>query len=209
MTTHRVRQGECFVNIAAQHGFTDWEVVYRHGENATEHPDPHVLEPGTTVEIPDHEWFDGATSRTHRFKVKRVPTLLQIRLEDEKRNPWQGKRYELTVGGRKFEGTTPKNGLVEHEVDAHECSGRLRLWIDDEDDPVVMQVKIGHLDPKEMATGVQARLNNLDYDCGEVDGDVAMKTKLALEQFQLDHGLPVSGEPDPTTCEKLAALSRA
>lgn len=209
MKTHRVQEGDCFASIATQHGFTDWEVVYRHGENAARHPDPHVLEPGTTVEIPDHEWFDAATSRSHRFKVKRPPTLLQIRLEDEKRNPWRGKRYELTVGGRKFEGTTPGSGLVEHEVDAHEQSGRLRLWIDEEDDPIVMQVRIGHLDPKEMATGVQARLNNLEYECGAVDGDVATRTKLALERFQLHHGLPVTGEPDPATRDKLAALSRA
>ncbi len=40
---------------------------------------------------------------------------------------------------------------------------------------------------------VQEALNELGYDCGEVDGKFGKKTKAALKKFQEDNGLKVDG----------------
>ena len=40
---------------------------------------------------------------------------------------------------------------------------------------------------------VQEKLNELGYNCGEVDGKVGKKTKKALKDFQRDNGLTVDG----------------
>lgn len=49
----------------------------------------------------------------------------------------------------------------------------------------------------------QARLKDLGYDPGNVDGVDGAKTRAAVERFQRDSGLPVSGTLDPETREKL------
>jgi peptidoglycan hydrolase-like protein with peptidoglycan-binding domain len=70
------------------------------------------------------------------------------------------------------------------------------------------QLQIGHLDPvddssesKPLITGIQARLNNLGYHCGPVDGIMGPKTKMALQRFQskaMQRKDP-DGEPDDDT----------
>ena len=46
---------------------------------------------------------------------------------------------------------------------------------------------------KETVKAVQSALNDLGYDCGEVDGIVGNKTKVALKKYQADKGLIVDG----------------
>lgn len=49
----------------------------------------------------------------------------------------------------------------------------------------------------------QAKLKELGYDPGAVDGVWGSKTKTAIEQFQTHAGLTVNGQLDPQTKEKL------
>ena len=49
----------------------------------------------------------------------------------------------------------------------------------------------------------QARLKELGYDPGTLDGAWGAKTRSAVERFQRDSGLPVTGELDSQTTEKL------
>jgi hypothetical protein len=205
---YRVRQGDCFHSVAAAFGFSDWQEVYDHASNKDVHPDPDVLEPGTDIEIPEHPWFDAATSQSHRFTMKRGTVHFRLILEDEEGNAWSGKSYELEIGATILTGTTAGDGLIEHDLDARANRAELRVQIFDGQPPMVMTVRLGTLDPKELDTGVQARLNALDYECGSVDGDLNLRTRLALERFQLRHDLEVTGEPDDATRAKLEELTR-
>lgn len=75
-----------------------------------------------------------------------------------------------------------------------------------------LELDIGGLDPSHdddsggaVATGVQARLRNLGFDCGDVDGDLGPDTTAALKRFQskvMKQDSP-SGEADANTCGKL------
>jgi len=47
---------------------------------------------------------------------------------------------------------------------------------------------------KEIIKEVQKALNDLGYDCGDVDGILGKKTKDALKKFQEDNGLKVDGK---------------
>jgi N-acetylmuramoyl-L-alanine amidase len=62
---------------------------------------------------------------------------------------------------------------------------------------------IGALDPLQELSGIQARLNNLGFNCGASDGLAGPATTRALRQFQQKHNLQVSGEPDEATRDKL------
>ena len=50
---------------------------------------------------------------------------------------------------------------------------------------------------------LQKRLNELGYSVGKADGDFGNKTKAAIEQFQGDNGLDVTGIADEKTLELL------
>lgn len=50
---------------------------------------------------------------------------------------------------------------------------------------------------------VQARLANLGYYRGPVDGSFGPRTAEALQTYQFDYGLPVTGRLDPRTIKSL------
>ena len=54
---------------------------------------------------------------------------------------------------------------------------------------------------------LQNRLNELGYSVGKADGDFGNKTKTAIEQFQKDNGLEVTGIADARTQELLFSNS--
>jgi hypothetical protein len=47
-----------------------------------------------------------------------------------------------------------------------------------------------------MAARVQSRLARNGYDPGPIDGAIGPQTRSAIEAFQADHGLPVTGRID-------------
>lgn len=65
--------------------------------------------------------------------------------------------------------------------------------------PFTWSLAIGHLDPVEEVSGIQARLRNLGYGPGAVDGNEGPATRAAIERFQEARGLTVSGRADEAT----------
>jgi peptidoglycan hydrolase-like protein with peptidoglycan-binding domain len=66
-------------------------------------------------------------------------------------------------------------------------------------------------DPKQeqvrSVASVQRALNRLGYGPVKADGIFGSGTKLALERFERDRKLPVSGEMSPRILKELAAAS--
>jgi len=50
---------------------------------------------------------------------------------------------------------------------------------------------------------VQRALNDLGYSAGPVDGVMGIRTRSAIRAYQIDNGLPVSGEPSRSLHEHL------
>jgi peptidoglycan hydrolase-like protein with peptidoglycan-binding domain len=80
------------------------------------------------------------------------------------------------------------------------CKG-LEHW--PPDDGVQIPIKIGDLDPEKKVSGQQARLKNLGYFRGDVDGQDSDDFESAVEEFQCDHSLKVDGICGPKTQAKL------
>jgi hypothetical protein len=65
---------------------------------------------------------------------------------------------------------------------------------------------VGELDPVGEVTGVQARLANLGYYDGPIDGDAGQVTSAAIAQFRREHGLPLGDQVDDDLREALEGL---
>ena len=212
-TTHIVRQGECLSSIARSYGFSNWRTIYDHPQNAgfkQKRPNPNLIYPGDEIFIPDKDpkLESRGTDKKHKFQVKAQKTLLRIVIADEDGQPYSRHRYRLSIGEDVYEGATGEDGLIEMEIPVHAEEGELTVW--GTEGPPTLEctwtLKIGHLDPIEELTGVQARLNNLGFDCGSVDGIIGPRTRTAVRAFQEKHRLAVDGIPGPQTQAKLLAV---
>jgi len=207
---HKVQQGECLSSIATQYQVSDYRLIYDHPENAEfkrRRPDPNIIYPGDVLFIPDKELKEVSrpTDNKHKFKLNKQLVLLRIVVKDDQDHPYANKRYQLTVEGAQFEGTTNGQGLLEQKIPADATDGELKVWTGQNDriDFHGWRLSLGHLDPVETVTGVQARLNNLGFYSGAVDGIVGPMTSEALRDFQGKERLQQTGQIDTATRNRL------
>jgi N-acetylmuramoyl-L-alanine amidase len=213
-TVHTVEQGECLASIAARFGWSDWRPIYQHPQNASFRqlrPNPNVIFPGDQLYVPDPDLKNetGATEKQHNYQLVAEPTLLRLVLEDEDGQPFAYQKYELQVGDQLYNGSTDGTGLLEQPILPTDSTGRLVIWKQQAGMPpkgITWMLEIGALDPVEEITGVQARLNNLGYNSGPVDGIQGPITTAAVKDFQGEHELKVDGIVGPKTRGKLKSV---
>jgi N-acetylmuramoyl-L-alanine amidase len=210
MPEHIVRQGDCLVSIAKKYGISDWGTIYNHRQNSgfrKKRPNPNVIYPGDRLFVPEKEqkWEEGNTNRRHRFRAKGTKGVLRIILRDTDEQPYANKRFSLQVNELTFEGRTNGEGLLEQTVPSDRKEGQLYVWLSDNpgSEPMTWSVRIGHLDPKEYNTGIKGRLANLGYLANDPGNKMNQATKESIRAFQADQGLPVTGEIDEATRNKL------
>jgi len=213
MPMYTVQQGDCLSSIAKDFGFADWHTIYNHPQNADfrrRRPNPNLIFPGDQLFVPDPEPKEESrsTGAEHVFALDGETTKVRIRVENEEFQPFSGKKYKLEIGDDVVEATVPGDGIIERDIPPDAKKGTLTVWlVDDTSKPGFMwNLKIGHLDPVEENTGVQARLKNLGFDCGAIDGVVGPKTKAALKGFQARASLPDTGNLDGATRDKLRQM---
>jgi len=209
MPIHVVQQGECLSSIAHRYGFADPAVIYGHADNAElrrRRPDPHTLFPGDHVFVPERaeKEVDCSTGKVSSFKVKLPTVKLHVVLVGADGQPMKGLAYKLIVGDRTIEGTTTDEGAVEQDVPADATVGQLFLKMrEDDEEGFPLTLDIGHLDPIEELSGVQARLENLGFHCGG-ETTLGARTRAAIAGFQKKAGLEPTGELTDETRQKLA-----
>jgi hypothetical protein len=210
MPYHTVVPGDCLSSIAAQYGFADYRTIYDDGANADlrrARPDPNVLLPGDRVFIPERDETpqDCSTDAHHRFVVRRKTTRLRLVVKDRD-GPWANRPFKLGIDGEPFiEGSTDGSGLIDRPIPADATEADLEVQRTAQADSGFLRwhLQLGFLDPHDRVSGAQARLNNLGYFCGKVDGIVGPRTERALRQFQKDQGLTVDGRLGPATAARL------
>lgn len=206
---YTVDQGDHLSKIAKDNGFTDYMIIWDHPNNADlkkQRQNPNVLLPGDQVFIPDMEQKQesGSTDKRHTFTVDKKTLKLRLVLEDMYEKPIAGAQCALLIDGQVFQLTTDGNGKLEQEIPLDAKEGVLTIRGDQT--PFanqVLPIKIGHLDPVDEVSGQVARLNNLGYSAGPVDGSDEDAFESAVEEFQCDHGLKVDGDCGPKTQSKL------
>jgi N-acetylmuramoyl-L-alanine amidase len=136
--------------------------------------------------------------------LKSPETQLRVVVRDVDGRPFAGKKYNIVVDGVSHEGILKDDGRLELPIQPDASEGKLTVFVEEESRTALSWVlNLGHLDPVDSLSGVQARLNNLGYDSGPVDGIDGPRTRAAVSAFQKDHGLEVDGIPGPKTQEAL------
>jgi len=209
---YTVKQGDCLSSIAKRHGFARWRTIYDHPKNEAfrkKRPNPNVIQPGDHLHIPDKELKEVEVPATnhHKFRLKKSPCRVRLHLRDDEGQALAKKTFEIVVAGKARRGTTDDDGLVDERVPSGEHAALLRLWMGAADEEIAPDIEwsldIGHLDPVEEVSGVQARLDNLGFPCGGVDGKLGPRTAAALRSFQHAAGLKVTGKDDDATRDAL------
>jgi hypothetical protein len=206
---YTVEQGDHLSKIAKDNGFTDYSVIWDHPNNADLkklRQNPNILLPGDQVFIPDREekQESGPTDKKHTFTVDKKTLKLRLLLEDFYEKPIAGAQCALLIDGQVYQLTTDGNGKLEQEIPLDAKEGTLTIRGDQT--PFaneVIPIRIGHLDPLDELSGQIARLNNLGYFAGKLDGSDTDAFESAVEEFQCDHGLKVDGDCGPKTQDKL------
>ena len=210
--THTVEQGEYLASIARDYGFSDWHTIYDHPQNADlkkKRPNPNILFPGDEIFIPGKllKQESCPTEKQYKFQVRIPKAWLKIVLKDADRKPIKNQPYTLDVAWLTLTGNTGDLGLVQQKIPIGVETGSLKL----DKMNLTWNLKIGHLDPIEeldknaIISGMQARLNNLGFLCGTIDGILGPRTRGAIRKFQLDvmKRKTSSGEPDHDTQQVL------
>jgi N-acetylmuramoyl-L-alanine amidase len=205
MKNVRARQGDSIPSLAYENGHF-WETVWKDGANSElrqQRPSPNQLAPGDEVAIPDlrPKKESGATEQKHRFVRRGVPSMLRLQLKTLG-EPRANEKYLLEIDGELIEGTTDGDGKIEHAISPDSEGGRLILNEGAEEVPV----KIGHLDPVDVATGTAQRLANLGFPVSATTHTAGKAIEAAIESFQAANDLEVTGEADEATKDKLEEL---
>lgn len=204
---HVVKQGDCLSSIARQYGFASWKAIYDHDQNASfrkKRPNPNVIYVGDELFIPDRTAKEVSISpgKPQKVVVGSGATHLRVRVLGTDGKPLAGKGYVLIAREDQLDGTTDSDGIVDHEIAADLDAARISLVIEGVGE-VALDLTVGELDPVEEVSGAQARLNNLGFDCGKVDGILGPRTEDAIRRFQADAKLEETGVMNDATRNEL------
>jgi len=207
--TYTVKQGDHLFGIAEDNGFHDYHILLDHPQNAglkKLRQNPNILFPGDQVFIPDPQLGEESrpTDKKHSFQVNNQKLLLRLVLEDLYEKPIAGAPCDLVVEGNMQKLTTSGRGLIELPIPSD--AKNAVLIVNSDQTPfqkVEIAVKVGHLDPVDALSGQKARLNNLGYFAGDVDGQADDDFESAVEEFQCDQNVTVDGKCGPITQAKL------
>ncbi len=210
MKQYTIQQGDTLLKIAKQFGMSSSKALYMHSSNAEFRqlrPDPNLIFPGDQITIPDDKpsVFSGLPDRRHVFVYSESGApekeLLRLALKDSDGRSVSGIRATLMMSDQSLGPIESEEGVLEFDLtDIRERQGELQVLTEESTEPShLFQLQFAHLDPIDTISGIQARCNNLGFDCGTVDGHFGEKTRRGVRAFQVAQGLTDDGEPGPKT----------
>ena len=202
---HTVRHGEHLAAIAHRYGFRTINAIWDHPANAdlrARRRTPNILAPGDVLVVPERAVgeSDRPTDARHRFTAKLQPLLLRIRLRDLREQPIL-RTLEADTGGGRFE-VRPDGEVYAFGIQATDTAVALRAR---EAPKLKVRTVVGALDPVDTPTGQRDRLYNLGYPCGFGHEPDPERMAWAVQEFQCDRKLAVTGVVDDATRARLEA----
>lgn len=202
MAVYEVKQGDHLSSIARKFGFRDIHTIWNDPENAdlkNLRVNPNVLFPGDQIIIPDKQakTESRGTGSSHKFTAPSLKLELRIVAHDINDNAIGNEDCTLQVESQIFKTQSDGDGLIDQKIPVDAINGLLQIVSMD------IPVKIGYLDPADTPPGSRERLTNLGYYWGPQDDSDPMALRSAIEEFQCDQKMPVTGKMDTATQNRL------
>src|SRR5579859_8053227 len=197
-TGYTVAPGDHISGIAQRFGFDDYKTVWNDPGNADlqqRRTDPHVLQPGDSLAIPEVKKQPAANKPTgakHPFQINRSPLKVRLKLLDLKVSPVPS--APVTVATESL--TTDGDGLVEATIDKSATAAPF-----DSPHAPETHLTLGDLNPSDDTSdaGYRARLYNLGFLWDPTASEDDDEMLIALEDFQAQYSLTLSRELDDAT----------
>ncbi len=220
MAMRKVGENESTSSLAKKAGFY-WKTIRDHGQNAAlyqKRKDPNVLSAADDIFIPElvKKTVSKGTEAEHKFVRKGEPTKIKMQLL-ELGEPRKNAEYIFECGDKLVKGTTDGEGILEQFVPGDAKAAKLYF----KDGAEVHGLRIGSLDPHDLATGIVQRLNNCGFKFSASaikkgmsakeafeQGKVGNKGVRALKNFQAQNGLDPNGKLDDATIAKFEELCK-
>ncbi len=183
--------------VAATYGFDDFTTVWNDPDNAdlqSQRSDPHVLSPDDSLTIPEIKATPTANKSTgarHQFTLQQTTLKARVKVLNRVAKPLAGASMNLDGSALTADGT----GLVEKAIT--KTAPNVALQYAD----ATFTLTVGAINPLDDTTeaGWRARLFNLGFLWEPGAADDADEMVIALEDFQAEYGLPISGQLDDAT----------
>jgi hypothetical protein len=206
---HTVKPGDSLTSIAEKYGFFP-AIIWDDAANSDlklRRKNMDILQSDDVVVIPDKrcESVSIASDTKHTFRRLGVPATFRIRINGPDNKPAANTPYRLDIDGKITKGQL--NGQGELKETIPPSASKAKLYLGEPGNEIECAIRLGHLDPIDSIKGIQARLNNLGYCCGAIDGQLNDATKSAILMFQqaAGHSDP-SGDIDEQTRSEIEKL---
>lgn len=207
-----IRPGDSIVALAYLELHADVDAVWQHPDNEalrTQRKDPAVLARDDVLTVPEGptiERFALATAREHTIVLSLPVARLRLQLVHPSGVGYAAGPATATHGDGSDSVMPDADGRLELEIPATAQEVSVEFG------QQKRRLLVAHLQPVDTVAGQVARLQNLGYRPGELDGDEAKDPYAlwsAIEEFQCDHGLDVDGLAGEKTQAKLLAVHGA
>lgn len=210
---YTIREGDTLFSLARELFLLDAEGLLAHPKNqsiAAQSASGGILPKGQRLYLPPEALSLGlATSSRHSVTVRRPRAKLSLQLETPAGEPLAQCDWALEFAEGPLRGTTDSEGRLEAALPP-EAGKRVSLAVWPAVAPGVpagephrLVLDIGGLAPLSAVEGAQARLKNLGFYSGEVDGRAGPQTSAAVKRFQRSQQLPDEGTLTAETQERL------
>ena len=204
MGAYTVKQGDYIASLAYDAGFLSWKTVWEDAKNASlrEKRNPNVLFPSDVVQIPARQKKveDAPPTERTTFQTIGDPVTVKLVVLSWDGTPLSSADVQFKLGAAESM-KTAEDGSAKKNLDPTGAK---------EGDLLVkgfsLPLKLGHLDPAEEFSGQVWRLNNLGYRAGSPASKEDDAFRSAVEEFQCDNSVSVSGICDGATQDKLRTV---
>jgi hypothetical protein len=208
--THVVEEGETVTSLAAASGVDPDELWNQNAALRQKRASGDILAAGdeVTIPAPARKSEKVAAGCSQSVRLRRKPASLRVRFLEADDRPRAELPYLLsieTASGDPVEdraGSLDDEGFLEAGIPADAKFATVTLGLDGRE---VHRFGIGRLDPIDTPRGVQGRLRNLGYACGDENGELGPATAAAVRRFQQESGLSATGALDDATRAALLA----
>jgi len=205
MPTYTTKDGETLADVALREcGLVNLAPILADAQNQAlfaVRPDQ-VLHEGDIVALPEREAGSKEEklepSMINEFEADRPEPNFVLCILDRSRKPRAGTKYQLILpDGRDIKGETDGDGKIQAGIPYEQTTVSIVMG------QVKRTLAIGRLKSVFSVEGIQARLNNLGYEAGLVDGNAGDATAAAIRRFEKDNQLRETGEVSEAISNKL------